>query len=207
MTNHGVPPTPARHLLPLFLTLLALTACTAPPMVQYIGHSYEATEHVDLFLVEDSIPRTYRIMGRLQAEAAFEYRADRIQDYVLKYAAERGAHAVIIEGLDILEGETVHETQIVEKKRDDAKSTSVSVTDSVKHAATERQRSAERSRRLENPSDTLQSGPRAAEAQPAATRTKQIERSAGESTTSTTIRELSYRPRWLHMRATLIRYE
>ncbi|MCZ7556457.1 MAG: hypothetical protein M5R41_08655 [Bacteroidia bacterium] len=207
MTEYHIRPTPPRRLLPFLLAALSVAACSTPPLVQYVGHSYEATEKVDLFLAEDPIPRAHRVMGRLQAEAAFEYRADRIQEYVLKYAAERGAHAVIIEGLDIIEGEPVHETQIVEKKRDDAKSTSVSVTDSVKNAATERQRSAERSRRVEQPSDTLQSGSRAGETQPAATRTKQIERSAGESTTSTTIRELSYRPRWLHLRATLIRYE
>jgi hypothetical protein len=208
MTNSHCPQAASlRTALLLPFAVLFLAACSVPPMVQYIGHSYEATERVDLFLAEDSIPRAHRVMGRLQAEAAFEYRADRIQDYVVKYAAERGAHGVIIEGLDIFEGEPVHETQIVEKKRDDAKSTSVSVTDSVKNAATERQRSAERSRGTEQRSDTLRSGSSSPNQQPSATRTKQVERTAGESTSSTTIRELTYRPRWLQLRATLIRYD
>jgi hypothetical protein len=203
MTNSHCPQAASLRTALLFsVAVLILAACSAPPMVQYIGHSYEATERVDLFLAEDPIPRAHRVMGRLQAEAAFEYRADRIQEYVLQYATERGAHAVIIEGLDILEGEPVHETQIVEKKRDDAKSTSVSVTDSVKNAATERQRAAERARSAENPSGTA-----APEKQPTATRTTQTERTAGESTNSTTIRERSYRPRRLHVRATLIRYD
>lgn len=191
----------------LSVTLVLVTACSFPPTVQYIGHSYEPVKNIDLFLAEDSIPRAYRIMGRLQAEASYEYRADKIQEYVIEYAAKRGANAVIIEGLDVFEGEPVHETQIVEKQRDDAKSSTVSVTDSVKNAAAERQRAGERSRTSDKPPTEDGSGSASSQKQPSGTKTTQVERTAGESTRSTTIRELSYRPRWLQLRATLIRYE
>ncbi len=199
------PPALYQTVLLASIVPLILAACLGPhPTVQYIGHSYPPVERIDMYLAEDSIPRAYRVMGRLQAEAPYEYRADKVQEYVVSYAAEHGASAVIIEGLDVMEGEPVHETQIVEKTQDNSKSTSVSVTDSIKNAANERQRTAERSRTPEK----APGGGTGTQSKPAAgTKTSEVERTSGESTSSTTIREVSYRPRWLQLRAVLIRYE
>jgi hypothetical protein len=191
------------------LAALAISACSpGAPLVQYVGHRYEAVPHTDLYLDGEEIDRPYRVMGRLQADARAEYRAERMQDYIMKYAAERGAHAVIIESLDFYEDDPVHETRIIEKKREDVTDASVTISDSlVERKGNDTAKTRGTSTMGRNRSSEAGASSTQKTSSASGSTTERIGRTSGEATTSTTIRETSYRPRRIGMRAVLIRYE
>ena len=166
-----------------FLVLItALVAGCASPQVQYIGHSYPESERVDMYLLQDRIPGSYRVIGTLQAEAPMSYEAENLQAYVLDYAKKKGAHGVIIEGLEVIEEDPVHVTEITEKTKAATDSKSRTVEDSVK---------------------TRRSRDREPDAKRSTTDTKEDTRAV----TTTTVQERVIRPRRLQLNASLIRYE
>ncbi|MBE0642480.1 MAG: hypothetical protein IH600_00190 [Bacteroidetes bacterium] len=175
-----------RH-LHSFLTglfLLIFSGCSAP-LVHYIGHTYPETDHVDMYLLQDSIPRAYRVMGTLQAEASMGYEAENVQAYVLDYAREHGAHGVIIEGLEVIEEDPVHVTEITEKTKAASDAKTQTVQDSVKAR------------------DARRGSSKDAGAQRTTTNTQQD----AQAVKTTTVQERVVRPRRIQLNATLIRYE
>ncbi|MFZ1728584.1 MAG: hypothetical protein WBQ23_11790 [Bacteroidota bacterium] len=175
-----------RHagLLAIAAALIIFSGCSAP-LVHYIGHSYPETERVDLYLLQDSIPHGYRIMGTLQAEASMGYEAENVQAYVLDYARKHGAHGVIIDGLEVIEEDPVHVTEITEKTKAASDAKSQTVQDSVR---------ARESRR---------GGSTGTGAERTTTETQKDK----QSVKTTTVQERIVRPRRIQLNATLIRYE
>ncbi len=173
--------------VPILIAIAAVLLCAgcSAPLVHYIGHSYPETDHVDMYLLQDSIPRAYRVMGTLQAEAGMGYQAEKVQAYVLDYARERGANGVIIEGLEVIEEDPVHVTEITEKTKAASDAKTQTVQDSVK---------ARESRR----GGSTQTG-----AQRTTTQTKED----AQAVKTTTVQERVVRPRRIQLNATLIRYE
>jgi hypothetical protein len=178
---------PQRFAFPFAIAviLVLLTGCSAP-IVHYIGHSYPETERVDLYLLQDSIPHDYKVMGTLQAEAGMGYEAENVQAYVLDYAREHGAHGVIIEGLEVIEEDPVHVTEITEKTKAASDAKTQTVQDSVKAR------------------DTRRSG---SSKDAGAQRTTTETREDAQAEKTTTVQERIVRPRRIQLNATLIRYE
>lgn len=177
-----------RRILPLLILAVffsfLLSACTTPT-VQYIGHSFPESETIQMYLLQDSIPHSYREIGTLQAEAPMAYEAENLQEYVLDYARKHGAHAVIIEGLEVIEEDPVHVTEITEKTKAAKDGKSQTVTDSVKI----------RRNRRDNPDGK--------DAERSTTETQEDTRAVR----TTTVQERVIRPRRLVINAILIRYE
>jgi hypothetical protein len=174
-----------RFLSFVFLLLPLLTVACSTPLVQYIGHSYPASESVDMYLLQDSIPYNYTVIGTLQAEAPLAYKAEELQAYVLDYAREHGAHGILIEGLEVIEEDPVHVTEITEKTKAATDAKSRTVEDSVS------------SRRSRKP------GTEGGDAKRTTTDTQQDTRAVK----TTTVQERVIRPRRLVINASLMRYE
>ena len=166
------------------VVLLLLGGCTVPT-VQYIGHSFPVSEQVDMYLLQDSIPRSYNVIGTLQAEAPMSYEAEKLQAYVLNYAREHGAHGVIVEGLEVVEDDPVHVTEITEKTKAATDAKSRTVEDSVK---TRRDHGRKTS---------------SGDAKRTTTDTQEDTRAVK----TTTVQEHVIRPRRIIINASLIRYE
>lgn len=175
-----------RHaiLLAIAVTLILFSGCSAP-LVHYIGHSYPETVRVDMYLLQDSIPHVYRVMGTLQAEAGMSYEAENVQAYVLDYARKHGAHGVIIDGLEVIEEDPVHVTEITENTKAASDAKTQTVQDSVKAR------------------DSRRSGSKETGAERTTTETQKDK----QSVKTTTVQERIVRPRRIQLNATLIRYE
>lgn len=77
--------------------LLFIAACAH---VDYIGESYPPTPQVDVFFAEKDVPRDYRVMGKVLAQANELVSAEKLQAKIMKKAQEKGADAVVLTGLD-----------------------------------------------------------------------------------------------------------
>ncbi len=166
------------------IMLLLLAGCSAP-LVHYVGHSYPETERVDMYLLQDSIPHGYRVMGTLQAEASMSYEAENMQAYVLDYARKHGANGVIIDGLEVIEEDPVHVTEITEKTKAASDAKTQTVQDSIKAR------------------DSRRGGSKDTGAERTTTETQKDR----QSVKTTTVQERVVRPRRIQLNATLIRYE
>jgi len=68
--------------------------------LDYVGQSYPATEHVDLFYSESNVGREYLVMGELDATLEQFVSTHKAQDQMLQKAREKGADGVVILGLE-----------------------------------------------------------------------------------------------------------
>ena len=89
------------------LLLLSAALCTTSCVVQttYIGKAYPATDAPELFFSWDDVTRDYETMGRITAAPQFFGTLEKAQTAIEKRAREKGADAVVFEGI----GRTVSE--------------------------------------------------------------------------------------------------
>lgn len=68
--------------------------------LDYIGEEYPPTNHVDLYFSVDDVEQDYKVMGHVLATAGEFVSSEKMQNDIKKKAMEKGADAVIIEGLN-----------------------------------------------------------------------------------------------------------
>jgi hypothetical protein len=85
-----------RFLAPAAL-VFALSACAH---VDYVGRSYPPTSKVDLYFDERDVRAEYEVMGQVIATANDFVSAEKLQAKLMKKAGEKGADAVVINGMD-----------------------------------------------------------------------------------------------------------
>lgn len=66
----------------------------------YIGKTYPPTTNVELFMDENAITREYELMGHIVLDGDVYVSSDKLQSKMIEEAKERGADAILIEGLD-----------------------------------------------------------------------------------------------------------
>jgi hypothetical protein len=76
--------------------LLIFAGCTK---LDYIGEEYPPTSRVDLYFSHDDVQQEYKVMGHVVATAGEFVSSEKMQDDIKKKAMEKGADAIIIEGL------------------------------------------------------------------------------------------------------------
>ena len=83
------------------LLLLSAALCTTSCVVQttYIGKAYPATDSPELFFSWDDVTRDYETMGRITAAPQFFGTLEKAQTVIEKRAREKGADAVVFEGI------------------------------------------------------------------------------------------------------------
>jgi len=104
-----------RFLAPAAL-VFALSACAH---VDYVGRTYPPTSKVDLYFDERDVRPEYEVMGQVIARANDLVSAEKLQSKIMKKAGEKGADAVVINGMDRYKtGEsTSYEEQTKEVKK------------------------------------------------------------------------------------------
>lgn len=83
-----------------FMLAALLVLATGCAHLDYVGQSYPATEHVDLFYSEANVGREYTVMGELNATLEEFVSTHKAQDQMVQKAREKGADGVVILGLE-----------------------------------------------------------------------------------------------------------
>lgn len=112
------------------LLLLCTALCTASCVVQttYIGKTYPATDSPELFFSWDDVTRDYETMGRITAAPQFFGTLEKAQTAIEKRAREKGADAVVFEGIGHTVSEPTYTTTERIEQHDDGSSTRTATT-------------------------------------------------------------------------------
>ena len=88
-----------RHLfaIAILAAVFILTGCVS---AEYMGKTYQPTDHVDIFFSFDDIERDYEVMGEIRAEAAEFMSTEKIQNKLVEEAMAKGGDAIVIEHWD-----------------------------------------------------------------------------------------------------------
>lgn len=122
----------------LFTVALALFLIPACAHVDYVGRSYTPTARVDLFFSEADVTQEYEVMGRVVAHAGDLVSAEKLQKKIVEKAQEKGADAVVIEGLDRYKSgeETSYNEETKTKRRGTETSGSATTSDKMEKQIT-----------------------------------------------------------------------
>jgi hypothetical protein len=118
----------ALHLqLVLFACFALMAGCTT---TDYLGKTYPATQHVDVFFSPQDVTRAYEVMGEIRAEGDDIVSYESMQQKLVQEAMQKGADAILIEKLDMTEtGYTTVENKTGEKhKARQSSATAISTT-------------------------------------------------------------------------------
>lgn len=96
-----------KYIVVICALLVGLTSCVS---AQYIGKSYMPTTSVDLFMTWEDVPGDYEIMGYVDATPNPLASMEDAQKKVERLACEKGADAIVFEGIDTRFGNTTYET-------------------------------------------------------------------------------------------------
>lgn len=112
------------------LLLLSAALCTASCVVQttYIGKAYPATDSPELFFSWDDVTRDYETMGRITAAPQFFGTLEKAQTAIEKRAREKGADAVVFEGIGRTVSEPTYTTTERIEQHEDGSSTRTATT-------------------------------------------------------------------------------
>jgi len=112
------------------LLLLCAALCTASCAVQttYIGKAYPATDAPELFFSWDDVTRDYETMGRITAAPQFFGTLEKAQTVIEKRAREKGADAVVFEGIGRTVSEPTYTTTEHIQQNEDGSSTRTATT-------------------------------------------------------------------------------
>jgi len=69
---------------------------------EYVGESYAATSHVDIYFDATDIDRPHKVMGQAKTEATEYMKFELIEQQLVKDAMAKGADAIVIEGMDTI---------------------------------------------------------------------------------------------------------
>lgn len=112
------------------LLLLSAALCTTSCVVQttYIGKAYPATDAPELFFSWDDVTRDYETMGRITAAPQFFGTLEKAQTVIEKRAREKGADAVVFEGIGRTVSEPTYTTTEHIQQNEDGSSTRTATT-------------------------------------------------------------------------------
>ena len=112
------------------LLLLPAALCTKSCVVQttYIATAYPATDSPELFFSWDDVTRDYETMGRITAAPQFFGTLEKAQTAIEKRAREKGADAVVFEGIGRTVSEPTYTTTERIEQHDDGSSTRTATT-------------------------------------------------------------------------------
>lgn len=112
------------------LLLLSAALCTASCAVQitYIGKAYPATDAPELFFSWDDVTRDYETMGRITAAPQFFGTLEKAQEVIEQRAREKGADAVVFEGIGRTVSEPTYTTTEHIQQHEDGSSTRTATT-------------------------------------------------------------------------------
>lgn len=112
------------------LLLLCAALCTTSCVVQttYIGKAYPATDAPELFFSWDDVTRDYETMGRITAAPQFFGTLEKAQTVIEKRAREKGADAVVFEGIGRTVSEPTYTTTEHIQQNEDGSSTRTATT-------------------------------------------------------------------------------
>ncbi|WP_296112275.1 hypothetical protein [uncultured Alistipes sp.] len=112
------------------LLLLCAALCTASCAVQttYIGKAYPATDAPELFFSWDDVTRDYETMGRITAAPQFFGTLEKAQEVIEQRAREKGADAVVFEGIGRTVSEPTYTTTEHIQQNEDGSSTRTATT-------------------------------------------------------------------------------
>jgi len=86
-----------KRLVVFSVIVAALVGCTK---IDYVGNSFPATSHVDVYFSLDDVKRDYTVMGHMTAVADDFVSAEKMQEDMLEKAREKGADGLVIHGLE-----------------------------------------------------------------------------------------------------------
>lgn len=111
-------------------TCCASSSCVV--QTTYIGKAYPATEATDLFFSWNDVPDGYETMGHIQASPRFFGTLEKAQNVIEKRAREKGADAVVFEGIDTtVSNPTYTTTEHIEKNQDGSSTRTATTTRDV----------------------------------------------------------------------------
>lgn len=115
--------------IPMFLC--ALCACAASSCAvetTYIGKSYPVTDAPELFFSWNDVPEGYETMGHIMAAPHFFGTLEKAQSVIERKAREKGADAVVFEGIGHTVSEPTYTTTEHIERNGDGSSTRTATT-------------------------------------------------------------------------------
>lgn len=111
------------------MLLISLTSCVSS---SYVGKSYMPTTVVDLFMTWEDVPRDYEVMGYADATPQTFSSIEAAQKKVEGLARQKGADAIVFEGIDTRYGNpTLETTETAEKNTDGSYSKKITTEEKV----------------------------------------------------------------------------
>ncbi len=116
--------------IPMFLCALCAVCATCSCAVEttYIGKAYPATNAPELFFSWNDVPEGYETMGHILATPHLFGTLEKAQSVIEKKAGEKGADAVVFEGIGQSVTNPTYTTTEHIARNDDGSSTRTSTT-------------------------------------------------------------------------------
>ena len=76
-----------------FIVITSFTACV--PSIQYLGDSYQATDHIDIYYDEKDVQKEYKTIGKMTHGNMLDYEVDTIKNEMIETAKKKGGDAII----------------------------------------------------------------------------------------------------------------
>lgn len=83
-------------LIPFALLFFLLFGCAH---INYVGKSYDPTDHIDVYYSEKDITKEYTVMGHAVGGGQLLVSTSKIQNKLIEKAKAKGADAVLITGI------------------------------------------------------------------------------------------------------------
>ena len=115
-----------KRLLLTFCAAFGLCSCAVE--TTYIGKTYPATENPELFFSWNDVPGEYETMGRITAAPQLFGNLEDAKKAIEKRAREKGADAVVFEGIGHTVSEPTYTTTERVERNDDGSSTRTATT-------------------------------------------------------------------------------
>ena len=112
----------------LFCALCACAASSCAVETTYIGKAYPVTAAPELYFSWDDVPGGYETMGHIMASPRFFGTLEKAQSVIEEKAREKGADAVVFEGIGRTASEPTYTTTEHIEKNDDGTSTRTATT-------------------------------------------------------------------------------
>lgn len=106
----------------------ACTVSSCAVETTYIGKAYPVTDAPELFFSWDDVPEDYETMGHIMASPRFFGTLEKAQSVIEKRAREKGADAVVFEGIGMTTSNPTYTTTEHIERNDDGSSTRTATT-------------------------------------------------------------------------------
>lgn len=115
------------HLLAYALGVACIAGSCAVETT-YIGKAYPATDAPELYFSWDDVPEGYETMGHIMASPLLFGSLEKAQSVIEKKAREKGADAVVFEGVGMTASDPTYTTTERVEHHDDGSSTRTATT-------------------------------------------------------------------------------